>query len=240
MQKSVLVCFLSIGAAVAAAAAPSPFLAVLGFEVPACDPGKFVFDGTVPTEVIKPVGTDSIRDAKHKGVTDKLEEGVKKLGGDPKSKITAKNIKDTVQEVFKLDLDAVTMTERNYSWTVERRPDQSIKLLTVVWKTNVVILLPENASAQLTNHEDGHRQIEVNLKDLANARFTTESANIVDKVLANAEVQAKIDAVAAKLMKIGDEAQSAYDTATVNGTQGGANQQQAATNAFNAAVANNP
>jgi len=109
-----------------------------------------------------------------------------------------------------------------------------------VWKSTVVILLPENASAQLTNHEDGHRQIEVNLKDLAKTRFTTMSADIVDKQVDNATIQSKVDAVAATLNKIGDEAQSAYDTATVNGTQGGENQQQAATNAFNAAVAANP
>jgi hypothetical protein len=237
MQKAVLVCTLAVAAALAAVGAPSPFLDVFGFQ--ACE-GQFVFNGSVPATTVKPVGTDSIRDAKHKGVTDKLEEGVKQVGGDPKNKSTAKNIRDTVGDVFKLDLDAVTWTERTWNWTVTRRADNTVNLLTVTWKTLVVILLPANADAQLTNHETGHRQIEENLKDLAGARFGAEKAKIVDKVITNAEIEAILAPVAAKLMKIGDEAQSAYDSATQNGTQGGENQQAAATTAFNAAVANNP
>ena len=82
--------------------------------------------------------------------------------------------------------------------------------------------------------------IEENVKDLAKAKFTAESANIVDKVMDDATIQGKIDAIVAKLITIADASHFGYDDATKNGTVGGVNQQGQATNAYNAAVAANP
>ena len=58
------------------------------------------------------------------------------------------------------------------------------------------------ASTQLTNHEDGHRQIEEHVKDLAKARFQAESAKILDKNLDDATVTGMINAVKDTLIKI--------------------------------------
>lgn len=241
MRPLALVYVASAALVLAAAALPSPFLAVLGVETPACDPSTFTFNGSVPSKTVKPVGTDSIRDARHKGVSDGLEQGARDLGLDPKKdKDLAKNIRETVQDVFKLEFDAVTLTSTSWSYSFTRREDQTVKTLTVNWKTDVVILLPENAGAQLTDHEIGHKLIEEKVKDLAKTRFQAAAAGILDQNIPAAQIDAQIKAVAATMRAISQAAQAAYDNATNHGVDGGADQQDDATNAFNQAAAANP
>jgi hypothetical protein len=212
---------------------PAPFLMLFGFEVPACDPGSFVFAGTTPTKIIKPAGKDTIRDLKKKDVEDQISGGLTALGGNAAA--AGGDIKDTVHETFKNKWDAVTYFDRTYVPDAQRRADQTVRVLTVTWKTYLVTLLAENASAMITDHETGHRLIEEKLKDLAKSKFEAVSNQIVDKVKSDAEIKAILDPVFANLNQIGDAAQKAYENATQGGTQGGADQQAQATAAFNAA-----
>ena len=236
-----LVIVASAALVLAAVAVPSPFLAVLGVETPSCEPSSFTFNGSVPTKTVQPVGTDSIRDAKHKGVGDGLEQGARDLGLDPKKdKELAKHMRGTVQDVFKLEFDAVTMSWTSFSHGFTRRPDQTVQTLTVNWKTDVVILLPQNAGAQLTDHETGHKLIEEKVKDLAKTRFQAAAAGILDQNRPAAQIDAQLNAVAATLRAISQAAHAAYDAATNHGVDGGADQQDDATNAFNQAAAANP
>jgi len=198
---------------------------------------------TLVSTTEKPVGDDSIRDAKHKGVKDALDHGITALGGDPSSKNSAGAIRDSIQKIFGDGYDADTHIETNYSRSIGRHSDQTICPLTVVWKTKIVILLPKNASDKMTKHEDGHQLIEEKVKELAKTRFLAASANIVNKNLTAAQVDAILDPISQKLMKIAVDASKSYDDVTTNGTDpavDAAGQATAATNAFDAAAAANP
>lgn len=233
MRRTVLVNVAAAFVFALGAIQPAPFLMLFGFEVPACDPGSFVFNGTTPTKVVKPAGKDSIRDLKKKDVEDQISTALTGLGGDAAA--AAGDIKGTVQDTFKHKWDAVTYVDRNYVPNAQRRDDQTVRVLTVTWKTYLVTLLAENASPMITDHETGHRLIEEKLKDLAKSKFEAVSNQIVDKVKSDAEIKSILDPVFANLNQIGDAAQQAYENATQGGTQGGADQQAQATAAFNAA-----
>lgn len=223
--------------AVAAAFHDAPLSLLFGFDAPACDPGSFVFTPSLPTIIVKPVGTSSIRNAKRKGVKAALNQGLTSLGLKPKD--FRNQVGDTVDDVFALDLDAVTMIDRTWTELPQFRPDKTVRILTVTWTVVRVTLLPANATPAIESHEAGHRLIEDMLKDLAATRFKAASAQIVDQVKTEAEILAILTPVANTLMQIGDEAQDSYDSSTKNGTDG-SDQTQAATNAFNAAAANHP
>jgi len=236
MRRTILV---NLGAALmlsVCALSRAPLLTVFGFEAPACDPSSFAFNGTTPTQIIQPVGTDSIRDLKKKDIEGQLSDGLKAAGMNPLPNGVDGDIKGAVQDTFKSKFDAITFFQRTYVPTTQKRADQTIKILTVTWKTYLVTLLAKNASAMIIDHEAGHRLIEQKLKDLAESKFSAVSNQILDKVMTDAQINAILDPVFASLNAIGDAAQQAYEDATQGGTQGGADQQAQATAAFNAAA----
>src|SRR5690349_14538242 len=83
------------------ASSRSPFLSFLAFaDGECCGEVCYIPDMTLVSNTQKPVGTDSIRDAKHPGVKAALEAGITALGGDPSSRNSAGAIRDTVHKVF--------------------------------------------------------------------------------------------------------------------------------------------
>lgn len=225
------------------AVSEAPFRAFLAFANHQCGHNSvFIFEGSVPSATVKPVGTDSIRDAKHPGVKAGLEQGLTTAGADPGTRQSRAAVRSTVQSVFQGDYDAVTHIESFFNFSVERNSSDGNKIskLTVIWKTTCVILLPANADAQVTSHEDGHKLIEEKTKDLANTRFTVVSAQILDQVLSDAQVSALLVPIKTTLEKIANDASTAYDAATNHGTEGGVDQSIPATDAFNTTAAANP
>ena len=240
MRRSLMI--LAGAAVVAALCASSPFRAFLAFATEGCggEGDKFVFEGSV-TDTRKTVGTENIRDGKRKDVSDALEQGLTDLGADAAARHNRTAVRDSVHEIFQNQYDAFTHVESFYNRAVARhQPDNHVGVVTVTWRARVVILLPANADAQVTNHELGHLEIEKLLKDLANARFGAAVAPLLGQIKTDADVDAVLLPVKAKLDKIAQEAIAKYDEVTNHGTEGGEGQIQIATDTFNTIAAANP
>jgi hypothetical protein len=192
--------------------------------------------GKASTETVTE-GKDSIRDKGKKAVRQAIDQGFKKLKTDTKDPDTDKALNDTVDEIFNHPFDAITIT-------LSSQGIDSIDKTATVWTVkgtfdiSVVILLPKNASEQLTNHELGHKLIAEKTVEYAKKHIQ----ELVEKASCDEDaIKAAWEKGAADALAVQEKANKDYDDKTNHGKDGGAaGQIPAATAAFAAAVAAGP
>jgi hypothetical protein len=167
----------------------------------------------------KTLGTDSIRDEKKKDLKDENTAGLQAMG--VKTKDIKDEINDTVKDVQKKELDAVTHSDVDASW--KSTPVDNTKwTVDVTCKFSLVIVLPANASETLKSHEEGHKLIAEKTKEFAKTKFKTE----IDKASCdNASIGAAFDSAWETIKSVFKAANDDYDDKTKNGKQGTAAQQ---------------
>jgi CheY-like chemotaxis protein len=191
-----------------------------------------VINGKATSETVTE-GKDTIHDNDKKSLRKAIDQGFKKLKVDTSGEDVSKSLDDTVDEVFARPFDAITVTLSS-SGIDGIAKTANVWTVTGTFDINIVVVLPKNADATLTNHELGHKLIAEKTVDYAKKKIKEE----VEKAPCDeAAIRAAFDKGAAAALAVQEKANQDYDDKTDHGKKGGAaGQIPQATASFAAAV----